>query len=178
MPSLKSKPKGVSRAEIMDALAQRDGYTCRHPDCSLPFTKENGPTIDHWIPLSGGGTWDMDNLCLMHKKCNSAKGDKMPLDDGSLPVVPKKQRVSRALKRSERPVVCEQCQSGRLLNIDEECERCGSGPMPPRYPQWSKVKPNECTHEGIWWCWACMSGVVDRVPASRIVFDGGEPGID
>lgn len=178
MPSLKSKPKGISRQEITEILAERDGYVCRFPGCELPFTKENGPTIDHWFPLSAGGTWAMNNLGLMHRKCNSAKGDKIPLADGSLPVVEKKKPVSRALKRSERPVVCEQCKSGRLLSIDEECEQCGSGPMPPRYPQWAKMKPNDCTHEGIWWCWCCMSGVVDRMPASRIVFDGGEPGID
>ncbi|ASR76527.1 HNH endonuclease [Streptomyces phage Sushi23] len=173
MPSLK-----FNRKEIVKALTLRDGLICRYPGCETSFTKDNGPTIDHWFPLSAGGTWDLDNLKLMHKKCNSAKGDKIPLDDGTLPVVEKKQRVSRAVKRSERPVVCEQCQSGRLLGPDEECDQCGSGPMPPSYPQWSKMRANECTHEGIWWCWACISGVVDRVPASKIVFDGGEPGID
>lgn len=178
MPSLRSKPKGVARADIVTLLAERDGNVCQFPGCTLPFTKDNGATIDHWMPLCEGGTWDMENLKLMHRKCNALKGGRIPLEDGSLPAMPQKPKVSRAVKRGERPVVCESCKSGRLLGPDEECDRCGSGPMPPSYPQWSKVRPNECTHEGIWWCWACMSGVVDRVPASRIVFDGREPGID
>jgi hypothetical protein len=173
MPALKH-----NRKEIVKNLRLRDGNDCRHPDCGLPFTEKNGPTIDHWFPLAAGGTWDLGNLKLMHKKCNAAKGDKIPLDDNTLPVVEKKPKVSRAMKRSDRPVVCERCQSGRLLGPDEECDECGSGPMPPNYPQWSKMRSNDCTHEGVWWCWACISGVVDRVPASRIVFDNREPGID
>ncbi|AXH66607.1 hypothetical protein CTU88_45255 [Streptomyces sp. JV178] len=173
MPALKQ-----NRKEIVKALLVRDGNLCSHPDCGLPFTKEKPATIDHWLPLSAGGTWELTNLVLMHQKCNAAKGDKIPLDDGTLPVVQKKQRVDRAVKRAARPVVCERCQSGRLLGPDEECEQCGSGPMPPTYPQWSKMKPNECTHEGIWWCWCCMSGIIERQPASKYVFNGGEPGID
>ncbi|AXH67281.1 HNH endonuclease [Streptomyces phage Wofford] len=167
-----------NRKEIVRALTDRDGLICQYPGCVLPFTKDNGPTIDHWFPLSAGGTWDLENLKLMHKKCNAAKGDKIPLDDGTLPVVERKPRVNRALKRAERPVICESCQSGRLLGPDEECAKCGSGPMPPTYPQWAKVKPNECPHEGIWWCWCCMSGIIERVPASKYVFNDGEPGID
>lgn len=173
MPALK-----VDRKAIVLALTDRDGYICQFPGCDLPFTKKNPPTIDHWFPQCAGGTWDMDNLKLMHQKCNATKGDRIPLEDGTLPARPQKEKISRAVKRSERPVVCQTCKSGRLLGPDEECAKCGSGPMPPVYPQWSKMRANDCTHEGIWWCWACISGVVDRVPASRIVFDGGEPGID
>lgn len=173
MPALKH-----NRKEIVKSLLARDGNLCKHPDCGLELTSKNPPTIDHWFPLAAGGTWDIDNLKLMHKKCNASKGDKIPLDDNTLPVVEKKPKVSRAMKRSDRPVVCEVCQSGRLLGPDEECDKCGSGPMPPTYPQWSKMRANDCTHEGIWWCWACISGVVDREPASRIVFDYKEPGID
>lgn len=35
------------------------------------------PSIDHFIPLSKGGTNDIDNLFLAHLGCNLNKGDKL-----------------------------------------------------------------------------------------------------
>lgn len=155
-------------------LSKRDGFFCFHPSCPDPEFKSNEDvTFDHWIPQSKGGTWDISNLRLMHKRCNAFKSDDMPNPDGTLPE--KKRELNAADRRnairSTRPEVCEKCQSGRILGPDEECDVCGSGPMPPRFPQWSKMKPNDCTHEGIFWCWCCMSGIVERVPAIYSVLD-------
>lgn len=161
------------RAWRIVEITKRDGPNCFHPDCLKPFKSSADITFDHWIPQSKGGDWELDNLRLMHKRCNAVKGDDMPLPDGTLP--PKKRELNsterRAIARGARAEVCKTCNSGRNLSIDDECTVCGSGPMPPRWPQWSKLKPNECSHDGIWWCWACMSGIVERVPAIYSVLD-------
>lgn len=39
-----------------------------------------GFDIDHYLPLTKGGTNDRDNLRLMHRKCNSAKSARHPAD--------------------------------------------------------------------------------------------------
>lgn len=31
------------------------------------------PTIEHRLPLSFGGTWDIENLVAIHKRCNQAR---------------------------------------------------------------------------------------------------------
>lgn len=173
MPAL-----NMSRREIVQMLLERDDNLCKHPDCKLPFTEKDGPTIDHWIPQSKGGSSELVNLKLMHKRCNSQKSDRVPDADGNLPALKKRETITRAMRRDQRPVVCTACKSGRLLGPDEECMKCGSGPMPPKFPGWSKMRPSECTHEGIWWCWCCICGIVERTPASKYVFDDGEPGID
>jgi 5-methylcytosine-specific restriction endonuclease McrA len=38
------------------------------------------PTIDHWTPQSKGGDDEFDNLRMMHRACNRAKGDRLPAD--------------------------------------------------------------------------------------------------
>jgi hypothetical protein len=169
--------KTMTPAELREwrirEIESRDGPNCFYPPCLKPFKSKDEITFDHWIPQSKGGTWDIENLRLMHKRCNAVKGDDMPLPDGTLP--PKKREPNsaerRAMRRGERQEVCTSCMSGRLLGPDDCCEACGSMAMPPRHPQWSKMKPQDCTHEGIWWCWACMSGVIERVPAIYDVLD-------
>jgi len=62
-------------------LIERDGYKCAH--CG----KEHGLTIDHIIPLSRGGTNDLDNFQLLCPSCNAKKGSKLEseLDGGDEP---------------------------------------------------------------------------------------------
>lgn len=157
----------MSRDERINALIKRDGPDCFHPDCGKPFKSRDEITFDHWKPQSLGGTWDLENLRLMHKRCNAIKGDRMPNPDGTLPPLKRESGVShkRAVKRSGRAEVCTTCDSGRKLGPEEYCDSCGSVPMPFRHPQWAKLTPNDCDHEGIWWCWACMSGIIERKPA-------------
>lgn len=163
----------LSRSEIIEILRERDGYVCFL--CKKPFNNDDEITIDHWQPQSKGGTWDIENLRLMTKRCNALKGDRIPNEDGTLPPLKRESIANRrAIRRGERAKVCDTCNSGRKLGPEEECSVCGSGPMPPTYPQWAKMLPQDCDHSGIWWCWACMSGLIDREPASKYVFGGDD----
>jgi len=59
----------VHEARLL-ALIERDGYMCRH--CGVV----SGLAIDHIIPLSKGGSDDLENLQFLCKSCNSSKGDR------------------------------------------------------------------------------------------------------
>lgn len=54
------------------ALIERDGYQCS--ECG----DTEDLTIDHIIPISKGGSDDLDNLRLLCRGHNSSKGDRMP----------------------------------------------------------------------------------------------------
>ena len=160
----------LSRAERVAKVTERDG-----PDCFLckqPFTSSTDLTLDHWIPQSKGGTWDLSNLRLAHLKCNSLKGDTMP-DSETTFTLPNRVNSfrTREIKRSERPDLCQRCENGRSLAEDEYCNLCGSLPMPLTYPRWAKMKPSECSHEFPFWCWmeALEPGL--RKPAIADVLD-------
>src|SRR6478752_209792 len=78
---------GMTPEEIRKFLAERDGFFCftgKHD-----FALDEEVTIEHWIPLSKGGTWALENLRLACKRCNAYKGDRMPNPDGTLPPHPK-----------------------------------------------------------------------------------------
>lgn len=166
----------LSRQTMIDSLRARDGIKCQYPDCgnTLDFSVLEGPlevTIDHWMPQHYGKTnnwtheqiWDLGNLKLMHKKCNAKKGDRVPNDDGTLPERNVRKFRYRRDKRAGRPEWCEACDNGHNLASDEVCASCGC--TAKRFPRWAKVKANECNHDGIFWCWACSIGVVERTPA-------------
>lgn len=160
----------LSRDEIIDRVLARDGSNCYHPDCGKPFRTIDGEidredvTIDHWIPLAKGGTWDLDNLRLMHKPCNARKSDILPLNETDLPVREKlNSHAERRAQRARRVEVCPVCESGRKLGPEEQCSSCGSGPKPDKFPRWAKVDPKECDHDDFW-CWACSIGLYERKP--------------
>lgn len=165
----------LTRQEQVDALRARDGDRCKYPDCGevIDFDIKDGPwenTIDHWMPQhygkSSGWTpeqiWDLNNLVLMHKKCNAKKGDRVPLDDGTLPEKIVRKFRYRRDKRAERPEYCGQCDNGNSLALDEVCGSCGSDAK--RMPRWAKVRFQDCDHE-LFWCWVC-SITPDMRPAS------------
>lgn len=55
---------------------------CGQPiDKSLKYPDPMSPTVDHIIPCNRGGSDDLDNLQLAHRKCNRLKSDKMPGND-------------------------------------------------------------------------------------------------
>ena len=60
------------RDRLMLALIERDGYECT--ECE----EVDSLSIDHIIPLSKGGSDELDNLQLLCKKHNSSKGDQVP----------------------------------------------------------------------------------------------------
>ena len=59
-------------------LADRDGdecYLCGRR-VNLERKGSKGPSVDHLIPRSHGGTHDLANVALVHKSCNSRKGNR------------------------------------------------------------------------------------------------------
>jgi hypothetical protein len=148
---------GMSRAERIRHITKRDGPNCFFPGCGAPFDSEEDITFDHWIPQSKGGTWHVDNLRLMHKRCNALKGDRMPNADGTLPPLPKELlgRFHIRADKSGRVDYCETCASGRMLINDEICELCGSEAQPKAAPKYLQKDPKECDHS-TYHCWMCF----------------------
>ena len=68
----------VSRIRVFE----RDGWVCHlcsgSVDQALGAMDEQGPTLDHLIPISQGGPHTFDNLRLAHRSCNTAKGAGKP----------------------------------------------------------------------------------------------------
>jgi 5-methylcytosine-specific restriction endonuclease McrA len=64
-----------------DALIERDGNICRlcstEIDLNLARNSRWGATIDHIVPLSKGGSDELDNLQLAHWICNIKKGNRV-----------------------------------------------------------------------------------------------------
>lgn len=60
------------RDQLILALIERDGYECAK--CG----EVDNLSIDHIMPLSKGGSDELDNLRLLCRKHNSAKGDSVP----------------------------------------------------------------------------------------------------
>jgi len=74
--SATATPKKVGRRPISWATRQfvkeRDAYRCRNCGTHMNLT------VDHIVPVSGGGTNDAENLQTLCQSCNSAKGGAKP----------------------------------------------------------------------------------------------------
>lgn len=59
-------------------LADRDGDECYLCGRRVRLTLKGGkgPSVDHLIPRSKGGTHELANSALVHKDCNSRKGNR------------------------------------------------------------------------------------------------------
>lgn len=64
-------------------LADRDGPRCaicrKHVDLTLssgPRGNAKGPSVDHVVPRSKGGSDDLANLRLTHWTCNQKRGNR------------------------------------------------------------------------------------------------------
>lgn len=68
-----------NRSALKLALIERDTYVCAEPGC----TATENLTIDHIVPLSRGGTDELENLQLLCPSHNSSKGDRVerPIDE-------------------------------------------------------------------------------------------------
>ena len=57
-------------------------YNRAHGCCEIcgKFVPIDAFTIDHIVPISKGGTYDLDNLQLAHESCNLMKIDALPDD--------------------------------------------------------------------------------------------------
>ena len=62
----------ILRDVVVDYLLKKDGEYCQL--CQLPFSLLDPPTIDHIKSVKAGGLDRMDNLQLLHGRCNSIKG--------------------------------------------------------------------------------------------------------
>ena len=156
----------LSKKERIEILVKVYGNYCYI--CKKPFGSKDKRTIDHWIPLSRGGSWGIDNLRLAHKQCNTWKSDRMPNKDGTIPAPPEKIKRN---KKSERPKVCDSCMSGRKLLPGQICVTCGSGPQPLDFPRWAKKKVMECDHK-LYFCFGCTVGFIERKPFYRLENNG------
>ena len=78
-----AKRQGVAKPARLsaDALIERDGNLCRlcntEIDLSLARNSRFGATIDHIVPLSLGGSDDIENMQLAHWICNIKKGNRV-----------------------------------------------------------------------------------------------------
>lgn len=164
--TLLSNGTKVTRAEIVTALRARDGDDCQYPGQAHPlnFSIIQGPqepTIDHWFPQRYGKemgwtyeeVWDLDNLKIMCKKHNAAKGDRLPNEDDTLPERLGSNFRFRRHRRGTRPDgPCVDCNNGHDLFVGEICASCGCDAQ--RFPMSAKVKFPDCDHR-LSWCWIC-----------------------
>jgi len=70
----KQGAKGTHSVEEWLTLCKRCDWTCLA--CGSRHVKDNPLTLDHIVPLSKGGTDDIDNIQPLCRSCNSAKNNK------------------------------------------------------------------------------------------------------
>lgn len=82
MASKRAGQHKVMRRHFLESLGIRDGhgwscFYCHQTLCDYGDNKQpNSPAIEHRVPISKGGSDDMDNLRLTCGRCNIAKGTK------------------------------------------------------------------------------------------------------
>ncbi len=64
-----------TQSEIRELLAQQENQ-CAY--CAAKLGADNPPTLDHFMPLTKGGSENIGNLRWACKKCNSRKYNKHP----------------------------------------------------------------------------------------------------
>lgn len=72
-----AKRSGLSR-RLRYQVFQRDKHTCQYCGRKPPEVRLE---VDHRIPVSKGGTDDLDNLITACEDCNRGKGDLLPDPD-------------------------------------------------------------------------------------------------
>lgn len=162
----------LSKKDKINILLKRDGNTCAI--CFNSFKDKKDITLDHWIPRSVGGSDDIDNLKLAHKKCNAWKSDRIPNEDGTIPPKPPRSNLLDRKRRKKEILesLCTDCYDGRLLLEGESCPYCGTPAGPEDWPHWAKRPANKCDHTPPEWCWACSIGIVERKPVYLVLIEG------
>lgn len=74
---LQSSVRASRRSTVYRMLAKRNDGTVPCYVCGLHVEPKHA-TLEHVIPVSKGGTDDMDNLSISHRKCNQRRGADMP----------------------------------------------------------------------------------------------------
>ena len=70
-------PGSFDQGDVLIRLTAQQGH-CHYCGCKLELWGPQKFQVDHFIPLSRGGTNFMNNLVLACPWCNSDKADKMP----------------------------------------------------------------------------------------------------
>lgn len=68
--------KSLTRRWQRNHLIAKYGFKCHL--CTLPFKSMKDITFDHHVPVSKGGTDELENYRLAHDECNSEKADMTP----------------------------------------------------------------------------------------------------
>jgi 5-methylcytosine-specific restriction endonuclease McrA len=70
------------RKRLLRTLRESHGDDCWRCNRAMrfgwPYNCGKAATIEHVLPLSKGGTWDLANLRLCHVGCNRHLGDRTP----------------------------------------------------------------------------------------------------
>lgn len=155
MTEIQKNDAANKRRRLVIRLLRKYDAACFY--CSIPLNIDTC-TVDHYIPRAAGGSNHIDNLRPACFPCNNDKADRVPLPDGTIP--PKVLRIR--IKKSDRPVTCNNCQNGRLLRADEWCPLCDTGPMPLKRPAYLKKRAWECNHIDYWCVACCIAGEDER----------------
>jgi len=73
-----NKPSRLAADEVVRTYGNTCAVCSEPIDLTLQRTSKMGLTVDHWIPLSKGGSDDMSNLRPAHWICNRRKSDSLP----------------------------------------------------------------------------------------------------
>jgi 5-methylcytosine-specific restriction endonuclease McrA len=75
-----------SEPYTMDQIAELTDFNCAicgtYVNMNLTGLDENGPNLDHIVPLSRGGSGLKENIQLAHRRCNLRKGARVEGQDG------------------------------------------------------------------------------------------------
>jgi 5-methylcytosine-specific restriction endonuclease McrA len=78
------KKYDIARINARDTAAlrldvfERDGFRCQECGYQAHDSKDRKLHVDHIVPVSMGGTNEMDNLQTLCDKCNGMKSDRLP----------------------------------------------------------------------------------------------------
>jgi 5-methylcytosine-specific restriction endonuclease McrA len=73
-----TKPSRLAADEVVATYGTNCSICGNQIDLSLKRTSSMGLTVDHWIPLSKGGSDELENLRPAHWICNRRKSNKLP----------------------------------------------------------------------------------------------------
>lgn len=146
-------PSSPLRKELRRVVGERDGWRCRFcgrrdlvvPPAGREHTAEEASslaTLDHWLPRSRGGTWEMSNLVLACRPCNGEKGQLTGEEYLSVLAYRRRQAVAGNVRQPQRcrPRVarCRQQTGGHSAPVPAQvrhCHRPADGtPQPCRQP--------------------------------------------
>jgi len=99
----------ITKKTRFDVFA-RDGYACKYCGCD---STEHRLEVDHIIPVSKGGTNDIENLVTSCQPCNLGKGARTPnqaviTEEHKLMLAQQRQEQLHALKMARQSIKARQ----------------------------------------------------------------------